>query len=425
MNGTQFSLESLERFPRNFSLSPPSSNLSFWETIHLNVNFLFSGYEPTTIVLEVIYSLSFITGFVGNIMALRVLTRRRRNRLAAARATRSLLINLSACDMMVVCICMPVTLGHQVYNAWVFGDFMCRAVPFVQAVAVSASVLSLAVISLNRYYSVHSPLHARAVFSCRRVRGMTCTVWLLSAALCMPLIFMNKTENVVLLEEKLTIPVCAENWPDAQLRLGYNFLLFCALYCFPVLFNLVICFLTARRLWRSQDRLQEGNKRHLVGDSSRLKARKKIVKMVVVLVLLFALSWLPLYAIDMWIDFKMPNAPLDSLHQGWILHIRSFAQWLGLTNSSLNPLCYCFIGNLYRSVQKFKKSCRQGIYSVFSLTTGSAPAHGSASILLRYRASPHVVESEFSDSTHHPRCSRIPNQSQRLSSGVTCGTSFD
>ncbi|XP_072098490.1 QRFP-like peptide receptor [Mobula birostris] len=410
MNGTRFSLQLLERFPGNFSLSPPSSNL----TIHLNVNLLFSGYEPTTIVLEVIYSLSFITGLVGNIMALRVLTRRRGNRLA--RATRSLLINLSACDMMVVCICMPVTLGHQVYNAWVFGDFMCRAVPFVQAVAVSASVLSLAVISLNRYYSVHSPLHARAFFTCRRVLGMICAVWLLSSALCMPLIFMNKTENLVLLEGKLTIPVCAENWPDAKLRQGYNFLLFCALYGFPVLFNLVICLLTARRLWRSQDRLQEGNKRYLVGNSARLKARKKIVKMVVVLVLLFALSWLPLYAIDMWIDFKMPNAPLDNLHQGWILHIRSFAQWLGLTNSSLNPLCYCFIGNLYRSVQKFKKSCRQRIYSVFSLNVGSAPAQGGASILLQYRASPHVVESE---------CSRTPNQSTSLSSGITCGTSFD
>ncbi|XP_051888949.1 gastrin/cholecystokinin type B receptor-like [Pristis pectinata] len=421
MNVTQFSLEFLERFPRNFSLFPPSSNLSLWETIHLNVNLLFSGYEPTTIVLEVVYSLSFIIGFVGNIMALRALTRKRRNRLAGARATRSLLINLSACDMMVVCICMPVTLGHQVYNAWVFGDFMCRAVPFVQAVAVSASVLSLAVISLNRYYSVHNPLNARAFFTCRRILAMICAVWLLSSALCMPLIFMNKTENLVLLNGKLTIPVCAENWPDAKLRQGYNFLLFCALYGFPVLFNLVICFLTARRLWGSQDRLQEGNKKHLVGNNSRLKARKKIVKMVVVLVLLFALSWLPLYVIDIWIDFRIPDAPPDTLHQGWILHIRSFAQWLGLTNSSLNPLCYCFIGNVYRSVQKIKKSYRQRISSVFNLAMPQAQV--SSSVLLQYRA--HIAESEFSDSTGHPRCSQTLTQSKSLSSGITCVTSFD
>ncbi|XP_067914745.1 QRFP-like peptide receptor [Heterodontus francisci] len=419
MNVTQFSLELLEGFPRNFSLFPPSSNLSFWETVHLNINLLFSGYEPTTIVLEVIYSLSFIIGLVGNIMALRALTAKRRNRLAGATATRSLLVNLAICDMMVVCICMPVTLGHQVYNAWVFGDFMCRAVPFVQAVAVSASVLSLAVISLNRYYSVHNPLNARSFFTWRRIFWMICAVWVLSSGLCMPLIFMNKTENLVLLDGRLNIPVCTESWPYVKLRQGYNFLLFCALYGFPVLFNLIICFLTARRLWSSHDGFQEGNKRHLVGNSSRLKTRKKIVKMVVALVLLFTLSWLPLYVIDIWIDFNMPNAQQDNVHQGWILHVRSFAQWLGLTNSSLNPLCYCFMGNLYRSVKRIKKSYRDRFSSAFNLNVSQTPS--SSSIMLSYRASHDISKIEF----NNWRCGQTLTKSKSVSSVTICETAFD
>uniref|UniRef100_UPI00398F1F55 putative neuropeptide Y receptor type 6 n=1 Tax=Pristiophorus japonicus TaxID=55135 RepID=UPI00398F1F55 len=423
MNATHFSLEFLEGFPRNVSLFQPSSNLSFWETIHLNINLLFSGYEPTTIVLEVIYSLSFIVGLVGNIMALRVLTRKRRNRLAGATATRSLLVNLAVCDMMVVCICMPVTLGHQVYNAWVFGDFMCRAVPFVQAVAVSASVLSLAVISLNRYYSVHSPLNARSFFTCRRIFWMICAVWLVSSGLCMPLIFMNQTENLVLLEGRLTIPVCTENWPYVKLRQGYNFLLFCALYGFPVSFNLIICFLTARRLWSSHDSFQEGNKRHLVGNSSRLKTRKKIVKIVVALVLLFTLSWLPLYVIDIWIDLNMPNAQQDGGHQGWILHVRSFAQWLGLTNSSLNPLCYCFIGNLYRSVKRIKKRYRDRFSSAFNFAMSQTPS--SSSILLSYRDSNDISKTEFSNWRGYPRCGRTLTKSKSVSSVTICETTFD
>ncbi|XP_078082183.1 QRFP-like peptide receptor [Mustelus asterias] len=395
MNVTQFSLEFLGAFPGNFSSLPPSGNLSYWETIHLDINLLFSGYEPTTIVLEVIYSLSFITGLVGNIVALRALTRKRRNRLAGATATRSLLVNLAVCDMMVVCVCMPVTLGHQVYNAWVFGDFMCRAVPFVQAVAVSASVLSLAVISLNRYYSVHNPLHARSFFTRRRIFWMICGVWFLSSSLCVPLIFMNKTEKLVLLDGRLTIPVCTESWPYVKLRQGYNFLLFCSLYGFPVLFNLTICFLTARRLWSGQDGFQEGNKRHLMGTSSRLKTRKKIVKMVVALVLLFTLSWLPLYVIDIWIDFKMPSAEQDDAHPGWILHLRSFAQWLGLTNSSLNPLCYCLMGNLYRSVKRIKQSYRDRFTSAFKLNMSQTPS--TSSILLSYRASSDISKREFNN----------------------------
>ncbi|XP_041072764.1 gastrin/cholecystokinin type B receptor [Carcharodon carcharias] len=416
MNVTQFSLELLEGFPGNFSLFTPSSNLSFWETIHLNINLLFSGFEPTTIVLEVIYSVSFIIGLVGNIMALRALTRKRKNRLAGVTATRSLLVNLAICDMLVVCVCMPVTLGHQVYNAWVFGDFMCRAVPFVQAVAVSASVLSLAVISLNRYYSVHNPLNARSFFTWRRISWMICGVWLLSSGLCMPLIIMNQTENLVLLDGKLTIPVCTENWPYLKLRQGYNFLLFCSLYGFPVLFNLSICFLTARRLWSNQGDFQEGNKRHWMGNNSRLKTRKKIVKMVVALVLLFTLSWLPLYVIDIWIDFKMPNAQQDDVHQGWILHLRSFAQWLGLTNSSLNPLCYCFMGNLYRSVKRIKQSYRDRFSSTFNLHMSQTPSNSST--LLSYRAPNDISKTGF---TGAPTL----NKNKSASSVTICETTFD
>uniref|UniRef100_W5NMJ9 Neuropeptide FF receptor 2-like n=2 Tax=Lepisosteus oculatus TaxID=7918 RepID=W5NMJ9_LEPOC len=325
---------------------------------------LFTGHEPGTIVLVVMYTLSFVIGLVGNIMALRVLTRKRRNRLSGVSATRSLLINLAVCDMMVVCICMPVNLGHQVYNAWVFGDFLCRTVPFVQAVSVAASVLSLAVISLNRYYSVHNPLNARSFFTCRKIFWMICVVWALSSGLCMPLIFMNKSKDLVLLDGKQAITVCMESWPHVKLRQAYNFLLFCALYGFPVLFNLIICFLTGRKLWSTDDKFKECNKCNVAQSVSRLKVRKKIAKMVVALVLLFTLSWLPLYVVDIWIDFNMPNGLggeeyLDHVEHEWILQGRPFAQWLGLTNSALNPLCYCFVGNLYRSAQKFRKSYRE------------------------------------------------------------------
>ncbi len=115
-------------FPNNFSLwEHLQKNWTMRDLTPFSIDFLFAGHEPDTIVLMVMYVISFVTGLVGNIMALWVLTRRR-NRLSGASATRRLLVNLAVCDMMVVCVCMPVNLGHQVYNAWVFGDFLCRAV---------------------------------------------------------------------------------------------------------------------------------------------------------------------------------------------------------------------------------------------------------------------------------------------------------
>ncbi|KAM8945672.1 galanin receptor 2a-like [Pelodytes ibericus] len=372
-------------------------NFSLWQLPVFSSSVLLSTHEPGTIVLVVMYSVSFLVGLVGNIMALRVLGSRRRRGCGFSRVsgTRNLLFNLAVCDMMVICICMPINLGHQVHNAWVFGDFLCRAVPFVQAVSVSASVLTLAVISLNRYYSVHSPLHARTCFTTKRIILLICVVWLSSSGLCIPLIFMNKTQNLVLLPGKLAVIVCTESWPSLHMKLIYNFLLFCALYGFPVLFNLIICFLTSRRLWCATDTMIDNNNWSV----SRLKVRRKIAKMVVALVLLFTVSWLPLYAMDIWIDINMSyfasgDVPGHPQHE-WILQVRPFAQWLGLTNSTLNPLCYCFVGNLYRSAKRFRNSYREKLASVFSLSLTQTSGNASGSTLLHYRASKHHLEPQL------------------------------
>uniref|UniRef100_A0A8C8AQF0 G-protein coupled receptors family 1 profile domain-containing protein n=1 Tax=Otus sunia TaxID=257818 RepID=A0A8C8AQF0_9STRI len=354
-----------------------------WEELE-KMLFLFVK-EPVTISLTVMYLVSFVVGFVGNIMSLRVLTRKRRSRVSSLSATRSLLINLAVCDLMVVCVCMPITVGNLIYKAWVYGDFLCRTVPFIQAVSVSASVLSLTVISVNRYYSVHNPLNARSFFTQKRILSTILVVWLLSSGICMPLIFMNKRDEIGVVEGlPLVFSICREIWPQERLKQAYNFLLFCALYCLPVLFNMVICFLTVRRLWSRRGQLKESTALNRSLPASRLKIRKKVAQMVVALVLLFAISWLPVYLMDIWIDFNIPKS-------------LPFAQWLGLTNSSLNPICYCFVGNLYRSAKEMKSKYHQRMVSLFNFSLSEGTTHSSIPELLSYRSSMETINFKTND----------------------------
>lgn len=360
MNGTLVRSGARKFFPSlhygNASLGEArnwSDDFFLPESSELERLFLLTIWEPTTIALIAMYVLSFVVGLVGNIMSIRVLTGRRSKRLSGVSATRSLLINLAVCDLMVVCVCMPITLGYKIYKAWVYGDFLCRVVPFTQAMSVSASVLSLTVISVNRYYSVHSPLNARSFFTQRKILWTIVVVWVLSSGICSPLVFMNQQDEFRPIEElPFAFPICREIWPQARLKQAYNVLLFVTLYCIPVAFNLTISFLTGRKLWHASRHFAELEAHGQAALSSRLKARKKIAKMVVALVLLFAMSWLPLYVADIWIDHEVDTPP-------WLLQLQSFAQWLGLTNSSLNPICYCFIGDLYRSAKVFKTKYRQ------------------------------------------------------------------
>ncbi|TUB19711.1 Neuropeptide FF receptor 2 [Bagarius yarrelli] len=334
-----------------------SSDLFPYQSSELERTLLLTIQEPTTISLTVMYSLSFLVGFMGNLMAIRMLNSQRNRRMQSVSTTKSLLINLAVCDLMVVCICMPITLGHTIYTAWVYGDLLCRAVPFIQAVSVSASVLSLTVISVNRYYSVHSPLNARSYFTRRRIYVTICVVWILSSGICSPLLFMIKLDEICLIN--IAVPVCRELWPQVRLKQVYNVLLFITLYCIPVAFNLTISFLTGRKLWRVSQHFSDFDPHSQVVYASCLKTRKKIAKVVITLVLLFAVSWLPLYVTDILIDHET-HPP------HWILQTRPFAQWLGLTNSSLNPICYCFLGDLYRSAKVIKSKYNQRVLSLSS-----------------------------------------------------------
>ncbi|XP_054634481.1 neuropeptide FF receptor 2 [Dunckerocampus dactyliophorus] len=340
---------------------PPLNELADLESM-----LLWTLHEPSTIALTLMYCLSFVLGFVGNLMSLRVLTNRRSRRLAGISATRSLLVNLAVCDLAVVCVCMPITLASQIYTAWVYGDLLCRAVPFTQAVSVSASVLTLTVISVNRYYSVRSPLKARSMFTRRRILATVGVVWAVSSVMCAPIAVMNRRREISF--GTFAILVCQEEWPKPRLKQGYNVLLFAMLYCLPVTFNLTISFLTGRRLWTNKkSAFADLDPRSQALHASRLKTRQKIARMVVCLVLLFAASWLPLYLADLWID-REQRPP------SWLLQTRPFAQWLGLTNSSLNPICYCFIGDLYRSARVIRTRYYQKVASLFGTTSFSSSA---------------------------------------------------
>lgn len=72
----------------------------------------------------------------------------------------------------------------------------------------------------------------------------------------------------------------------------------------------------------------------------------KVIKMLLVVVILFALSWLPLYVIFTRVKFgPRPTEWEDEL----IRTITPMAQWLGSSNSCINPILYAFFNKKYRS----------------------------------------------------------------------------
>jgi hypothetical protein len=46
--------------------------------------------------------------------------------------TNRFLLNLAISDLLATLICLPPTAYHHYDKRWIFGEFLCRFVPFIQ-----------------------------------------------------------------------------------------------------------------------------------------------------------------------------------------------------------------------------------------------------------------------------------------------------
>lgn len=73
----------------------------------------------------------------------------------------------------------------------------------------------------------------------------------------------------------------------------------------------------------------------------------QVVKMMVIVVVLFVLSWLPLYIIFTMVKLGGP-IEIDSQKEKVLMVLAPIAQWLGASNSCINPVLYTFFNKKYR-----------------------------------------------------------------------------
>jgi len=110
---------------QNFNLPNQSSSQtnSYWSTnFHSNTPLVFS------FILFFAYAIIFLLGLLANIFVIIVIIKFRRMRTL----TNRFLLNLALSDLLATLICLPPTVYHHYDKRWIFGEFLCRFVPFIQ-----------------------------------------------------------------------------------------------------------------------------------------------------------------------------------------------------------------------------------------------------------------------------------------------------
>lgn len=163
---------------------------------------------------------------------------------------------------------------------------------------------------------------------------------------------------------------CLENWP-AHLDGDLYFLIGNLLLCYLIPLTLIsICYIL---IWVRVSYRQVPTDSAAAMQKVHRKAKIGVLKMLVVVVLVFLLSWLPLYALFARIKL---GSGLQPWEENAISIATPIAQWLGSSNSCINPLLYAFLNVKFRrAFQSMLPECLHPKHPGHMSTTKSSLLH--------------------------------------------------
>ena len=199
-------------------------------------------------------------------------------------------------------------------------------------------------------------------------RKIIIVIWLFSLLIALPWLVFFELQPIGPGEEYEDIMICNENWPDETSGTTYFVVAnLCLCYLVPLII-ITACYLAIwLKVWRRNipgageaSDTKTGKSLNLQMDMLMQRSKLKVAKMMVVVVVIFVLSWLPLYCIFTRIRLGGPFEQ-GSLEEKVYMTMTPIAQWLGASNSCINPILYAFFNKKYRkgfaAIIKSKKCC--------------------------------------------------------------------
>lgn len=332
--------------------------------------------RPETYIVPAVFVFIFVVGAVGNgtLVFLFVRYPNMRN------VPNMYILSLALGDLLVVVFAVPFVSIIFITDTWPYGEPICRLSEFMRDVSVGVTVFTLTALSADRYLAIVDPVGRRAGAVARRSTLLaTAVIWGLALLLATPAaLFSHLSEEQT---GRGTIVVC---YPfPAWLGKAYpriNVVVKVVVYyLLPLLIISSFYLLMACHLMRTSSALpgeaaqQQQRARHVA-------ARRKVARLVLAFVLIFAVCYFPNHVFMLWFYFN-PNMEHDYNHF-WNA-FRSVGFCLGFFNSCVNPIAlYCISG-------AFRKSFNRHLFCCLC----PEEARGRAWTTLRLRSSDHNFHS--------------------------------
>ncbi|XP_040003232.1 tachykinin receptor 3-like [Xiphias gladius] len=277
---------------------------------------------------SVAYSAVLAVAVCGNLVVIWIILAHRRMRTV----TNYFLLNLAFSDVSMAAFNTLINFIYAVHGEWYFGEVYCRFHNFFPVAAVFASIYSMTAIATDRYMAIVHPLKPR--LSAKATTGVIVCIWSLAVVLAFPLCYFSTTVQL----SRRT--VCYVAWPrkDSD-HFMYHIIVAVLVYVLPLVVMGITYTIVGLKLWGGE----------IPGDTSdnyhgQLRAKRKVVKMMIIVVVTFALCWLPYHVYFIVMALNMRLSKWKYIQQVYLAVL-----WLAMSSTMYNPVIYCCLNSRFRA----------------------------------------------------------------------------
>uniref|UniRef100_A0A671Q6I5 5-hydroxytryptamine receptor 7 n=1 Tax=Sinocyclocheilus anshuiensis TaxID=1608454 RepID=A0A671Q6I5_9TELE len=267
-----------------------------------------------------------------------------------------LIVSLALADLSIALAVMPfVSITDLIGGRWIFGKFFCNVFIAMDVMCCTASIMTLCVISIDRYLGITRPLTYPVRQNGWCMAKMVLSVWLLSASITLPPLF-----------------GWAQNVNDDRVCLisqdfGYTIYSTAVAFYIPMTVMLVMYYRIYRAAKLSaakhtitgfpragQEEEEEDEGEGEGADGAEEHREQKAAATLGIVVGAFTICWLPFFLLSTARPFicgtECSCVPL------WV---ERTLLWLGYANSLINPFIYAFFNRDLRTTYRSLGQIRQ------------------------------------------------------------------
>ena len=239
------------------------------------------------ILTTLFFSFVIVVGLVGNSLVVAALSRWREMRSPC----NLLIANICTADLGVCILAAPLRI-IEIYRGWLFGDVLYYILTPLQDVFVVVSVVTQTVIALERHRAIVAPFKPKMTL--HRVKMAVPVIWIacyVTSGVPMPVFLQNKLfPNGYFF--------CFPFFPNVGYKIAYEMYLVVFFIALPLALQSAAYFdviraLRAKNEFHSSSSSYQPNSSMKKNLSDRARQKKRLVRMLMVLMLVFQVCYLP------------------------------------------------------------------------------------------------------------------------------------